>query len=145
MKNIFIALIISVLNFSAYACTDFTGKFYNSEDEDENNTFEMFQNGCESIDLGDGMIFDFDGKDKLFIQMGDSKVYVNNRLEGEKWILLAKTVTPLSNGTEEVDTIISERTLNADLDIIDHLHYADGSAPPWTRIIKRVSSESILK
>lgn len=137
MKTLIVALSTFLISTVSFGCTDFTGKYYDGDGSDENNTFKMFQSGCESIEF-DGMStkFRFDGKDQLFIQMGDSKVYLNNRFEADKWIMQTKTVTPLNEGGFGYEIVLTERSLNSDSDIIDVSHYDDGRS--ITRITKRV-------
>jgi hypothetical protein len=125
-------------SFVSFGCTDFSGKYYNT-DNDENDTFKMFQSGCESI-VFDAFAtkFNFDGKDQLFFEMGDSKVYLNNRFDSDKWILQSKTVTSLGNGSFEYDIIVTERSLNSDSDIVDIISYPDGRSEPRKVITRRV-------
>ena len=136
MKTLIIALSTFFISSVSFGCADFSGKYYDGDGSDDNNTFKMFQNGCESIEF-DGMStkFKFDGKDQLFIQIGDSKVFINNRLQADKWIIQTKTVTPLDEGGFGYDIVLTERSLNLDFDIVDVIYYDDGRSS--TKIIKR--------
>lgn len=128
MKLLMIALGIFFISFTSHACTDFSGKFYDGDGSDENNTFKMYQAGCEYIEFdGWETKFAFDGKERLFLTIGDIKVYISNRLEDDKWIQKTTSVTTLEDGTLAYEWIKSEKTLNSDLDILSINQHDNGN------------------
>lgn len=142
MRMLLIFLSISLVSFNSFGCTDFSGKYYYSEDSN-NRTYNMIQSGCESIQKYDDkseMTFNFDGKEKLLLEIdrGDTfvQVYISNTLEADKWIMQYKIKYTDKDGLIYYEKSWTENALNNEKDLVTVEHSSTGSV--GTTVSKRV-------
>jgi hypothetical protein len=146
MKRL-IALSIAIFTTVSFACTDFTGEYY---DEEDGTYFSLTQNGCESIQYNydEGPVLRMiDGKDYLVNQydivveegkvLANVKIFSSNKFKNDKLITDARSeVTYSSSGELEIEKAWAETFLNKQTDMISISHGKDGSKE--TTINKRV-------
>lgn len=136
--NKLIALSFALFSIASFACTDFSGEYYQEED---GTYLSLSQNGCESITYNyeEGPILRvLDGKDYLVNQydivveegkvLASVKIFSSNKFKGEKLITDDRSEVTYTSGGVDIEKVQTETFLNKQMDMVSISHGKDGKS-----------------